>query len=106
MYQQKTVHNIENFTNFNIPKLGPILEYYAFVKFEYYVDFIQYDQINKWESREENPQSTTLPFHLGHLEKPLNCLFKSKTIDTHLLHKQLEQLVILDKILSTYSTNP
>ena len=76
--------------------MGPILEYNTIVKIEYYAGCIQSDQTKGENNREESPQSTILPFNLGHIDEPLNCMYISKTIDTHLLIKDLLQLVFLD----------
>ena len=61
------------------------MEFNENVKFKHCIGFIQKDETNVEDSREDSPQSTYSAFSLGHIEEPMNCMYVSKTVDTHLL---------------------
>ena len=63
------------------------MEFNENVKFKHCIGFIQLDQTNIEDSREESPQSTDSTFGHGHIEEPILCKYVSKTVDTHLLQK-------------------
>ena len=63
------------------------MEFNEYVKHKHCIGFIQKDETNVEDSREESPQSTYSTFSLGHIEEPMNFMYLSKTVDTHLLQK-------------------